>query len=96
MTKNITQLDDYTKLKKLASALWQQDNSYHGAAIMIGAGFSRSAAKTGDGSKKLPLWFNFSELLTKELSSSNSEPLRLAEEYNAYFGKQALHDLIKR
>lgn len=96
MTKDITQLDDYTKLKKLASALWQQDNSYHGAAIMIGAGFSRSAATTGDINKKLPLWFDFSELLTKELNSSSSDPLRLAEEYNAYFGKQALHDLIKR
>lgn len=96
MAKDITQLDDYTKLKKLASSLWQQDNSYHGAAIMIGAGFSRSAATTGDRSKKLPLWFNFSELLIKELGSSNSDPLRLAEEYNAYFGKQALHDLIKR
>lgn len=96
MVKDITQLDDYIKLKKLASALWQQDNSYHGAAIMIGAGFSRSAATTGDRNKKLPLWFNFSELLTKELSSSSSDPLRLAEEYNAYFGKQALHDLIKR
>lgn len=96
MAKDITQLDDYTKLKKLASALWQQDNSYHGAAIMIGAGFSRSAATTGDINKKLPLWFNFSELLTKELSSSSSDPLRLAEEYNAYFGKQALHDLIKK
>lgn len=96
MAKDITQLDDYTKLKKLASALWQQNNSYHGAAIMIGAGFSRSAATTGDINKKLPLWFNFSELLTKELSSSSSDPLRLAEEYNAYFGKQALHDLIKR
>lgn len=96
MAKDITQLDDYTKLKKLASALWQQDNSYHGAAIMIGAGFSRSAATTGDRNKKLPLWFNFSELLTKELNSSSSDPLRLAEEYNAYFGKQALHDLIKK
>lgn len=41
MAKDITQLDDYTKLKKLASALWQQNNSYHGAAIMIGAGFSK-------------------------------------------------------
>lgn len=96
MDKDITQLDDYTKLKKLASALWQQDNSYHGAAIMIGAGFSRSAATTGDMNKKLPLWSDFSKLLTKELSSISSDSLRLAEEYNAYFGKQALHDLIKR
>lgn len=96
MTKNISSLPDYTALKKLASALWQQDNSYHGAAIMVGAGFSRSAASTGDASKKLPLWNDFSKTLASELGSSSTDPLRLAEEYCAYFGKQALHDLIKK
>ncbi|MDG4952371.1 SIR2 family NAD-dependent protein deacylase [Actinobacillus equuli] len=96
MLNDITQIDDFPKLKKLASTLWQEDNSYHGAAIIVGAGFSRSAAITGDNNKKLPLWFSFSEILTEELNSSNSDPLRLAEEYNAYFGKQALHDLIKK
>ena len=30
------------------------------------------------------------------MSSNSSDPLRLAEEYNAYFGKQALNDLIKK
>ncbi|TCP92099.1 SIR2-like protein [Cricetibacter osteomyelitidis] len=96
MVKDITQIDDFSKLKKFASTLWQENNSYHGAAIMIGAGFSRSAATTGDSNKKLPLWFNFSKRLTRELNSNSSDPLRLAEEYNAYFGRQALHDLIKK
>lgn len=96
MAKDVTQINDYPNLQKLASSLWQQNNSYHGAAITIGAGFSRSAAITGDDSKKLPLWFNFSEILTDELNSNSSDLLRLTEEYNAYFGKQALYDLIKK
>jgi len=94
--KDISSLSDFTALKKLASALWQENNSYHGAAIMVGAGFSRSAASTGDASKKLPLWNYFSTKLADELHSSSNDPLRLAEEYCAYFGKQALHDLIKK
>ncbi|MDC6381456.1 SIR2 family protein [Pseudomonas graminis] len=94
--KDISSLSDFTALKKLASALWQENNSYHGAAIMVGAGFSRSAASTGDASKKLPLWNYFSTKLADELHSNSNDPLRLAEEYCAYFGKQALHDLIKK
>lgn len=95
MKPDISILPDYAALKKLASALWQQDNTYHGAAIIVGAGFSRSAASTGDITSKLPLWNDFSKTLAKELESENTDPLRLAEEYCAYFGKQALHDLIK-
>ena len=96
MIKDISTLPDYAALKKLASALWQQDSSFHGAAVMVGAGFSRSAASTGDTTKKLPIWSDFSKVLTTELSSSSTDPLRLAEEYCAYFGKQALHDLINK
>lgn len=94
---NLTNLPDYSVLKKLAAALWQQENAYHGAAVMVGAGFSRSAALASDGNNKLPLWHDLSKILEEELgSSNNSDPLRLAEEYCAYFGKQALHDLIKK
>lgn len=95
--KNLTGLPDYTALKKLAAALWQQEISYHGAAVMVGAGFSRNAALTGNGSNKLPLWRDLSKILEKELgASNNSDPLHLAEEYCAYFGKQSLHDLVKK
>lgn len=90
-------LPDYSALKKLAAALWQQDNSYQGAAVMVGAGFSRSAASTGDINRKLPLWNDLSSTLAEDLgTSSGSDPLRLAEEYCAYFGKQALHDAVKK
>jgi len=97
MSSDISDLLDYAALKKLAAALWQQDNSYYGAAVMVGAGFSRCAAFTGDINRKLPLWKELSESLAKELDSDNhADPLRLAEEYCAYFGKRALHDLVKK
>ncbi|MFT9180415.1 MAG: SIR2 family protein [Zymomonas mobilis] len=92
-------LADYPSLKKLAAALWKKDDSYHGAAIMVGAGFSRSGAQTENLTKdKLPLWNDFSKILGEELgvNNNNMNPLRLAEEYHAYFGKEALHDLIKK
>jgi len=95
--KSIVNLPDYAALRKLAEALWRQDASYHGAAVMVGAGFSRSAANTGDAARRIPLWFDLSDVLARDLrTSSNADPLRLAEEYCAYFGKQALNDLIKR
>lgn len=94
----MTNLPDYATLKKLSAALWRQDNAFHGAAVMVGAGFSRSAATTGDINRKLPLWNDLSSTLAKDLdaSSGGSDPLRLAEEYCASFGKQALHDLVKK
>lgn len=95
--KRLAELSDYAALKKLAAALWQNDSAYHGAAVMVGAGFSRSAAHSGDRSNKLPLWNNLSKSLKNELGDVDiSDPLRLAEEYSAFFGKQALHDLVKR
>lgn len=94
--KEITSLADYAAIKKLASALWQQNTSYHGAAIMVGAGFSRSAASTGDINKKMPVWKDFLNILAGDLDSGSTDSLRLAEEYCAYFGRQALYDLIKK
>ena len=48
MNKSVSDLADYPAMKRLAAALWQQGDAYHGAAVMIGAGFSRSGASTGD------------------------------------------------
>ncbi|HDY8018864.1 TPA: SIR2 family protein [Vibrio vulnificus] len=64
---------------------------------MVGAGFSRCSSTTADASKKLPLWFNFSNTLQNELGTQgHTDPLRIAEEYTAYFGRQALNELIKK
>lgn len=95
-TTDIARISDYPALKKLSEALWQQDSSYHGAAVMVGAGFSRSGAITGDNNKKLPLWYDLSVKLCEELGEKSTDALRLAQIYHDYFGKQQLHDLIKQ
>ncbi|BCV63126.1 hypothetical protein TUM17386_27970 [Shewanella algae] len=64
---------------------------------MVGAGFSRCSSTTADAGRKLPLWFDFSKTLQQELGThGNTDPLRIAEEYTAYFGRQALNELIKK
>jgi len=100
MTFQLETLTDYPALKKLAEALWRQDSKQFGAAIMVGAGFSRCSASHVGGAKKLPLWFDFANKLASELDASNkdlakADPLRLAEEYRAFFGQAALSALIK-
>lgn len=93
----IEKLPDYFIIKKLAESLWQQDTSYHGVAIMIGSGFSRSAAISGDNNKRLPLWSDLSLKLTEQLQDSkNTDPLRLAEIYCAYYGREALRDILQK
>ncbi|WP_349779568.1 SIR2 family protein [Xanthomonas sp. WHRI 7065] len=94
---DVSSLEDYPNLRKLAEAMWREANSYHGAAVMVGAGFGRSAAKTGDPNRKLPLWADLSKILASQLHTSPyGDPLRLAEEYEAYFGRQSLNDLLRR
>lgn len=96
----ISDISDYPSIKKLASALHQFDASQHGAAIMIGAGFSRSAARHVGGDKRMPLWDSFTKTLIAELNPGDtnfsfSDPLRIAEEYRAFFGQAALNDRIR-
>ncbi|WP_084208574.1 SIR2 family NAD-dependent protein deacylase [Cobetia marina] len=89
------EINDYPAFKKLSSSLWRSNNEMHGAAIMIGAGFSRVGANIPSESYKPPLWHHLSKKLSSDLGSTNTnDPLMLAEEYNAYFGKKALYDLI--
>ncbi|WP_367188847.1 SIR2 family protein [Burkholderia sp. Ed8] len=99
-TTKLTELHDYPAVKKLASALHRLDAHHHGAAIMIGAGFSRSAAVHVSGEKRVPLWAEFTTSLTRDLYAgetnlSFADPLRVAEEYRAYFGQGALNDKIR-
>jgi hypothetical protein len=65
--QKVEALQDYPALKKLAGVLWRQDSSYRGAAVMVGAGFSRCAAQSGDSTRLMPLWMDFSRKLATEL-----------------------------
>lgn len=94
---NVSELQDYAALKKLAAALWQEESAYHGAAVLVGAGFSRCGGRSGAAGARLPLWHDLSRVLASELkTSSGSDPMRIAEEYCAYFGRQALYDLVTK
>ena len=96
----ITDLRDYPAIKKLASALHRMDARHHGAAIMVGAGFTRSAALHVGGEKKVPLWGEFTGSLARDLYGDETtfnftDPLRVAEEYRTYFGQGALNERIR-
>ena len=94
--RDITKIIDYPLIQKLAQALWQSEGYGHGVAIMVGAGFSRSAATTQDINKKMPIWANLAKKIAQELGEEeHTDALRLAQIYQDYFGKQTLYDLLK-
>ncbi|MBI0129037.1 SIR2 family protein [Snodgrassella sp. W8124] len=94
--RDITKIIDYPLIQKLAQALWQSEDDGHGVAIMVGAGFSRSAATTQDINKKMPIWANLAKKIAEELGEEeHTDALRLAQMYQDYFGKQTLNDLLK-
>lgn len=95
---DIKNLTDYPLLEKLAGSLWKTNSQVRGAAIMVGAGFSRAAARCGDRRRRMPLWRDLTSALETDLQILNdeiSDPLRLAEQYVAYFGRRALIDLVR-
>jgi hypothetical protein len=65
---------------------------------MVGAGFSQNAELVALNSKRPPLWPDFSSEMAQRLYPTGGEPhdpLRLAEEYRAALGQQALEGLIR-
>ncbi|ORU94412.1 MAG: hypothetical protein A6F70_08630 [Cycloclasticus sp. symbiont of Bathymodiolus heckerae] len=100
MDSSVKKLSDYPAIKKLAAALHQFNANEQGAAIMIGAGFSRSAAVHINKEIRMPLWDALSRRLLEKTSPDSPElnfsnPLRIAEEYRASFGSAALNDEIR-
>ena len=96
---NIEQLPDYPAIKEIAAALWGT-GEIRGAAVMIGAGFSRFAELPAATTSLPPLWNNFRDEMLAALYEANpghapSDPLRLAEEYRAMHGPVALERLVR-
>ena len=94
----INDLPDFAALKQIADALWKIGDT-RGAAVMIGAGFSRNAILPSPTSQKPPLWTDFLKAMLEKLypngSQSSDNPLRLAEEYRAAYGTPALEGFIR-
>lgn len=97
---NIDQLPDYPRLEQLAAALWRRPGGGPGAALMVGAGFSRNCKCVTPESPLPPLWSELRDRMADRLAqpgvgSDTADPLRMAEEFRAYFGQSALEDFIR-
>lgn len=94
------EIPDYPALQQLGRALWR-NGSTRGAAILVGAGFSKNAAVAGEDTVKPPLWWDLNKALVSELypgaeDAAPTNALRIAEEYRTYFGQAALDDFIRK
>ncbi len=100
---------DQSHINRVREALWKQPDSC--ASVMVGAGFSCNAMKAGPDSRPFPIWKEVAEMLCTKLyppgdgerlerakaeASGTSGFLRLAQEYEAAFGRDALHRFIKK
>ena len=95
----LTDLPDYPSLERLASALWNEGQA-RGAAVLVGAGFSRNAELAGEDTKTPPLWSDLREGMAEILYPGRSadapkDALRLAEEFRIYLGQEALVEFIR-
>ncbi len=93
----IEELPDYAALRQVRDALWKLGD-VHGAATMIGAGFSRFARVMAATTPQPPLWGTFRDVMLQDLypdGGGPSDPLSLAEEYRSTLGFGALEGLIR-
>ncbi len=92
---------DFPALEQLARALWRAGTA-RGAAVLVGAGFSRNAIRAADDTPEPPLWNDLAFKMAAQLYPKNPEaaptgaPLRLAEEYRTYFGQAALDEFVRK
>lgn len=87
-------LPDLSTLEAVRERLWGR-----GAAVFVGAGFSRSAKTTVPGTPKPPLWSGLADALRERLYPQNPEQapadlLRLAQEFQETHSRDALRSLV--
>jgi hypothetical protein len=93
----ISELPDYAALQQVAKALWKQGKT-RGAAVLVGAGFSRNAQLLHAGGRYPPLWSELANEMQLRLDPTVKgckDPLRLAEEFRVVLGEPALEGLIR-
>jgi hypothetical protein len=94
-------LPDFPALQQIQRALWSLSDT-RGAAVLVGAGFSRNAILPSPLSPTPPLWSDFADAMKDQLYPGTTrghapqDPLRLAQEFKAMMGSSALDDLIHR
>ena len=97
---------DQTHINQVREALHRRTGN--GASVMVGSGFSRNAERINISAKEIPTWQNlvdyFYDSLYPQAKAScnqvNARPAtnntRIALEYEAAFGRSALHDTLRR
>lgn len=94
----IEDLPDFPAIQQIRKALWGTAET-RGAAVLVGAGFSRNAVLPALNSSKPPLWTDFQRVMKERIypvgGNAPSDALKLAEEYRALLGPSALESLIR-
>ena len=97
---------DQSHINRVRDALWQR--SGNGASVMVGSGFSRNAERITRNAREMPTWQSLGERFYKALYPHEAAPaaeenprpatdnLRIAQEYEAAFGRSSLHDECRR
>lgn len=96
---SIEEMTDFPALQQLARSLWGEGAS-RGAAVLVGAGFSLNATRSGADTPKPPLWKDLAQELSARLypdheKAPTTDQLKIAEEFRGYFGQAALDDFIR-
>lgn len=95
---------DLHHFEQMRRRLWC-NRDFGQAAVMVGSGFSRNAEKIAPGTLNMPTWSDLAEQMYNELDPQNlsgkkqqkiTNPLNLASEYEAIFGRSALNDFLTR
>jgi hypothetical protein len=92
----VENLPDYPAIEQVNKALWRAGRT-RGAAVLVGAGFSRNAERIHEGAPMPPDWKTLTKALQTRLgypTDEHKEPLRIAEEFIASLGRSALDSLI--
>ena len=97
---------DQSHINRVRDALHQRFGN--GASVMVGSGFSRNAEPIISGAREMPMWQqlvdHFYDALyprgTESSGGNNRRPatnnVRIAQEYEAAFGRSTLHDTLRR
>ena len=90
---------DQSHINRVRDALWRR--SGNGASVMVGSRFSRNSVPSGPQVVALPTWQEvtsqlYSEMYPDESNASYPNQLRTAQEYEAAFGRGALHEALRR
>lgn len=89
----------YPIVDHIRDALWPRSAVSGTASIMVGAGFSRNAVPLGARTQPMPLWHDLAGRMQARLgfgSDRPRDPLRLAQLFEATFGRAEFERFLER